>query len=123
MTSLNQSASSAVAEHGTGRSETSFVQQSIPGHAEFSLDDVDLFDEWLVGGDYAQNVLLSLANLVSLDSRHIGRLVTAHKRFSQAGGKLVIHSIRPQAMETVRFLRLDRVLHIAEDRRAAEQLL
>lgn len=118
MTSLHESASAAVAD----KSEMPLVRESFSRDVQLSFDDVESLDEWLAAGDYARNVLLSLHNLTSIDSRCIGSLVTAHKRFCQEGGKLVVHSIRPQAMETVRFLGLDRVLYIADDEVAALRL-
>jgi len=118
MTSLHQSASAAVAD----KSEMPLVRESFSQDAQLIFDDVESLNEWLAAGDYSHNVLLSLNNLTSIDSRCIGWLVTAHKRFCQEGGKLAVHSIRPQAMETVRFLGLDRVLHIADDEAAALRL-
>jgi anti-anti-sigma factor len=118
MTSFHESASAALVD----KSEVPVIRESFSQDAQLSFDDVESFDEWLSAGDYARNVLLSLEDLTSIDSHRIGWLVTAHKRFCQEGGKLAVHSIRPQAMETVRFLGLDRVLHVADDEAAALRL-
>jgi anti-anti-sigma regulatory factor len=88
-----------------------------------SLDDVESFDELLSLGVCTGRVALSLADLKSVESRRIGWLMAVHKRFSEEGGKLVVHSLRPLLMDALRFLRVDRVLHIAADEAAARRML
>ena len=108
MTSVHQSASPVV------ESQVSLAGDDFSQPRQLSFDDVESLDEWLGAGDYSHKVLLSLADLATIDTRRIGWLVTTHKRFVQDGGKLIVHSIRRQAMETVRFLGLDRVLDVAD---------
>ncbi len=119
MTSFHQS---ALADHVARESDVPLAGNSFPQGGQLSFDDIESLDEWLAVGDYSHNVSLSLADLTTIDSGRVGWLVTTHKRFSQEGGRLVVHSIRIQAMETVRFLGLDRVLQIAEDKSAALRL-
>jgi len=80
--------------------------------------------ERLLGRDgYARTVLMSLAQVNLIDSRCMGWLLIVHQRFREAGGKLVVHSIPPHAMEIVEILRFELVFHIAEDEAAALEML
>lgn len=69
------------------------------------------------------DVVLSMADLPHLDARHIGWLLAAHRRFDEAGSRLVLHSVRLRAQESLEFLGLDRVFHIAKDEAAALESL
>jgi len=71
---------------------------------------------------YARRVVLSLADTEYIDSSGLSWLLVCHKRFCQAGGRLVIHSVPPGVMETIRMMRLDRVLYLADDEQAAAKL-
>ncbi len=46
-----------------------------------------------------------------------------HKRLSETGGRLVLHSIPPRTMEIVHILHFDTILHIAENEAAAMEML
>ena len=87
------------------------------------LPDPPPIDDLLGPDGYARNVLLSLAELVLMDTMGMSWLLILHKRFCQAGGRLVIHSVRPQVMEFLGIVRFENVLHIAEDEGAAAALL
>ena len=62
-------------------------------------NDISPFTEPLgkeLGADaYGKNVLLDLHNVEVLDSSGISWLLVCHKRFREAGGKLVLHSVSP----------------------------
>lgn len=80
--------------------------------------------ERVLGPDgYARTVLMSLAEVSLIDSRCMGWLLIIHGRFCKAGGKLVVHSIPPHAMEIVEVFRFELVFHIAEDEAAALEML
>ena len=91
--------------------------------------DVDLAWEQDPMGDllddrgYARRVLLSLNDSDHVDSSGLARLLVWHKRFQEAGGKLVLHSIPIQVMETLRILRMDLVLQLAPDESSALKLI
>lgn len=64
---------------------------------------------------YARVVVLSLAATRFVSSSGLATLLTWHKRFRQAGGRLVLHSITVAVMETLRVMRMERVLTVAPD--------
>jgi anti-anti-sigma factor len=64
---------------------------------------------------YARLVLLSLADAKYIDSSGLAVLLGWHRRFSEGGGKLVVHSIPTQVMDILRILRVEIVLHLAKD--------
>jgi len=68
---------------------------------------------------YARRVLLDLRGAESIDSTGVAWLVTNHGRFERSGGRLVIHTLRPGVAESLAFLRLGSVLHLAGNERAA----
>jgi anti-anti-sigma factor len=72
---------------------------------------------------YNGQVLLSLVETESIDSSGLSWLLECHKRFSGAGGKLVLHSIPPSVMDTMMMMRLELVLRLAEDEPAALEIL
>jgi len=77
----------------------------------------------LLGEDgYSRKVALGMGDVDFVDSSGISWLLVRHKRFRQADGKLVIHSIPATVAEVVKMLRLDLVLHLANDESAAVAL-
>ena len=72
---------------------------------------------------YARRTLLSLSETEYIDSSGLALLLIWHKRFRDAGGKLVLHSVPPHVMETIRILRMELILHLAEDASAAVELV
>lgn len=72
---------------------------------------------------YAQPVVLSMAETRFIDSSGLSWLVICHKRFVQAGGRLVLHSVTPAIMELFKMMRLELVLEIAESEAAAMELV
>ena len=87
------------------------------------IPDLKPFDDVLGPAGYARSVSLSLAQTAFIDTRCLGWMLTVHKRFCQAGGRLVIHSVRPQIMEILTMLRFVEILSIVADEAAALELL
>jgi len=74
-------------------------------------------------GGFSNKVLLSLAETEYIDSSGLWWLLECQKQFAKAGGKLVIHSVPPQVMDTLMMMRLELVLQLAEDESAALDLV
>ena len=72
---------------------------------------------------FARRVMLSLAETRFIDSAGLSWLVVCHKRFCQAGGKLVLHSITPEIFQLLRMMRLDLALYLADNEAAARELV
>jgi anti-anti-sigma factor len=68
---------------------------------------------------YARQVALSLADVDFIDTSGIGWLLARHKRFREAGGRLVIHSVMPMVLEVLKVLRLHTVLELADNESTA----
>ena len=80
--------------------------------------------ESLLGPDgYARRVLISLAEITLIDSICLAWLLVLHKRFREAGGTMVVHSIPPPVMEILALIRFEQGLYLAEDETAAVALL
>lgn len=71
---------------------------------------------------YDRGVLVDLSQAEYIDSSGLAMLLGWHKRLSGAGGKLVLHSIPPQVMDTLKILRMELVLAMARDEAAALSL-
>lgn len=71
---------------------------------------------------YKRTVLLDMSGAELVDSAGLSWLVVQHKRFCDAGGRLVIHSVPFTILETLKVMRLDQVLHVAENESQALQL-
>ena len=111
--------STPLADNPVNQLEVPLIRERLSADGPLSLDDVESFDELLGCGVCAGRVALSLADLKSVESRRISWLAALHQRFCEEGGKLVVHSVSPLLMDALRFLRLDRVLHVADDEAAA----
>jgi anti-anti-sigma factor len=70
---------------------------------------------------YKRRVLFDLSGVDYVDSSGVSWLLTCHKRFREAGGKLILHSITPLVMQVIRVLKLDQVFCIADSARAARE--
>ncbi|OHB81672.1 MAG: hypothetical protein A2V98_06875 [Planctomycetes bacterium RBG_16_64_12] len=64
-------------------------------------------------------VVLSLAKTPFIDSSGLSWLVTTHRRFCEAGGKLVLHSTPPTLLDLLKMMRLELALNLADDESAA----
>ncbi len=71
---------------------------------------------------YSKRVLLGLEGSNFVDSSGVNWLLRCHKRFREAGGKLVLHSASPLVCQTLRVLKLDRVFYLASDLAAARAM-
>jgi anti-anti-sigma factor len=123
VSSFHEPTSAAVADKIVGDSEVPLIGERPSGDRALSFGDVRSLDEMAGPSVYARKAVLSLEDLRSIDSHRIGWLLNLHNRFSEAGGQLVVHSIRPRPMETLRFLHLDRTLHVADDEAGARAVL
>ncbi len=72
---------------------------------------------------YKRTVLLDMSSVELVDSAGMSWLVVQHKRFCDAGGKLVLHSVPFTILETLKVMRLDQVLHVADNESKALQLV
>ncbi|MHC4177472.1 MAG: STAS domain-containing protein [Planctomycetota bacterium] len=74
----------------------------------------------LLGAEgYARRAVLGMADVDFIDTSGIGWLLARHKRFREAGGVLVIHSVVPMVLEVLKVLRLHMVFRLAENEPAA----
>ncbi len=72
--------------------------------------------ETLLGpAGYGRKVLLNLERAEWIDSSGISWLIVNHKRFAQAGGLMVLHSLPPRVAQVLQFCKMDRIFHLAED--------
>ena len=88
-----------------------FVQSTLP--SSDPLSDV------LGQTGYDGKVLLSLADVRLFDSMGLGWLLKCNKRFREAGGTLVIHSIPPVVLDMMKVMGLSQVLKLSEDEQSA----
>jgi anti-anti-sigma factor len=68
---------------------------------------------------FSRKVLLGLEKAKYIDSSGVSWLIRSHKRFQERGGMLVVHSVPPVIRNVLNLLRMDLVLHIAENETAA----
>jgi anti-sigma B factor antagonist len=86
------------------------------------LEHSDPLRDALGSEDFSREVLLDLSEIEYIDSSGIGWLLARHKRFREAGGKLILHSASSAVLDVVRMLRLDTVFLLAEDEATAAVL-
>ena len=77
-----------------------------------------------IGGDaiYTRKVLLDLSKCQYVDSMAIGWLLTCHRKFSERGGALVVHSPSPIVLQILKLMRMELVLHLAATEELAKEL-
>jgi len=85
--------------------------------------DLKPFETLLGPAGYARNVLVSLAEITLIDSICLSWLLILNKRFLEAGGTLVLHSLRPPVTEIMALIRFEHILLIAENEAGALALL
>lgn len=74
----------------------------------------------LLGPDgYRRSVVFDLGKVTYLDSMGVGWLLGCHRRFREQGGRLILHSLQPLALNVIRVLKLDTVLRLVADAPAA----
>jgi anti-anti-sigma factor len=92
---------------------------------ELTMLDVKDADplEALLGADgFGRMVLMDLERTTFLDTAAVGWLIGLHKKFRQAGGRLILHSVPPLIDQMFRLLKLPAVLRVAGDEAAARAL-
>lgn len=72
---------------------------------------------------YAGKVLFDLSAAEFIDSSGVSWLIVCHKRFREAGGRMVLHSLSPLIQPVLKLLKMDKVFDIAADRTAADKLI
>lgn len=88
---------------------------------EFSFHDEPI--QGLIGPEgYRQKVLLGLADARMIDSRGVGWLLHCHRRFQEAGGSLILHSIPPMVENVFQLLKMQLIFKMASDETTAEQM-
>ena len=85
--------------------------------------DKDLFAAEIGASIYSRRVLLDMQESEFLDSSGVSWLLSAHKRFEEQGGKLAMHSMQPVVSNVLKVLRMDQILAIAENDKAALKLV
>lgn len=83
---------------------------------------LDPFRQILGQDVYKRTVLLDMKHSNYLDSMCVGWLLSAHKRFREQGGRLVIHSLQPVASNVISLLKLNTVFQMAGDAQKALEL-
>jgi anti-anti-sigma factor len=92
---------------------------------ELTMLDVEGADplEALIGPDvFGRPVFLDLGRTTYMDTAAVGWLIGLHKKFKQAGGRLILHSIPPLVDQMFQLLKLPAILHVASDEVAARAL-
>jgi anti-anti-sigma factor len=79
----------------------------------------DPVGEVLGPAGYDRKVLLNMAEVRFFDSMGLGWLLKCNKRFREAGGTLVIHSIPPVALDMMKVMGLSQVLKLSDDEASA----
>lgn len=96
-------------------------------HGDITQDrlppDGDPLEKLLGPLGYTRPVFLDLENTPFIDSAGIGWLLSNHKRFTQAGGRLVLHSLTPSVDQVVQLLRLHTIFHLAPNLPAARAMV
>lgn len=82
----------------------------------------DLLVDLLGPGAYTRKVLVDLTRSPMVDSSGIGWMIKANKQFNAHGGLLVVHSYSPMVSNTMKLLKMDKVLHLCPTHREAEAL-
>ncbi|MFI4876294.1 MAG: STAS domain-containing protein [Blastopirellula sp. JB062] len=77
----------------------------------------------LIGLDaYQRTVLLNMQEADLIDSSGVGWLLTCHKRFEEAQGKLILFDMPPIVANVFKLMRLDTFFHIVPNGDAAMRL-
>jgi anti-anti-sigma factor len=79
------------------------------------VTDVEPLSGLLGSAAYRNVVLMDMSEVAALDSSGVNWLLTCHKRMSEAGGRLVLHSLSPIAKSVIKVLNLQTVFSMAGD--------
>lgn len=83
----------------------------------------DAFQDHLGPTAYQQQVLVDLTDVEWLDSSGVSWLLSSLRKFREAGGGLVLHSIPPNVRDVLRVLNLHKTFKIAGSADEAQQLV
>jgi len=79
--------------------------------------------ESTLGVNWASNrVLLGLDKIAFIDSSAIGWLIDCQRKFSEKGGKMVLHSVTPRVRDILDLLQMRQVLNLADNEAAARDI-
>jgi anti-anti-sigma factor len=71
---------------------------------------------------YSRVILLDVSDCDRLDSAGVSWLIRLHRRCTDAGGRLILHSTPPVVAKTLKLLNMQMVLSLAEDLAAARRM-
>jgi anti-anti-sigma factor len=114
--------------------EVKLARQSEEGYERFELmgditangwaqHTVDPFVSQYGDDVYSKKVMIDMSKTLHVDSTGIEWLLTCHRRFSKAGGRLVLHSLTPSTQRLFHMMRMNLVLSIAANENSAKSLL
>jgi anti-anti-sigma factor len=70
----------------------------------------------LLGDDvFHKTILLDMSEVAVLDSSGVNWLLICQKKMGESGGRLVLHSLSPIAMNVIKVLNLQTVFTMADD--------
>jgi anti-anti-sigma factor len=82
------------------------------------------FDESLIDrSDYGRHVMLSLRDVILLNSSGIGMLLKLNRNIAQQGGKMVLLDVPANVRQVLQFMKLGNILPIAESEQKAREML
>jgi anti-anti-sigma factor len=88
----------------------------VKGHGQISKThfggSADPLVELLGAGAFRNTVRFDLASVDYVDSSGIGWLVGSHRRFSEAGGQLVLCRVPPVVEQILKFCGLENFFHV-----------
>jgi anti-anti-sigma factor len=73
-------------------------------------------------GVYSRVILLDVSDCDRLDSAGVSWLIRLHRRCTDAGGRLILHSTPPVVAKTLKLLNMQMVLSLADDLAAARRM-
>jgi anti-anti-sigma regulatory factor len=87
------------------------------------IDHKEPFASTFGDGIFKQHCLLCLNHALYIDSTGVEWLLTAHRRFEEQGGMLVLHSPTDSSRQLLKLMRMDLVLNIVADEASALELI
>ncbi len=81
------------------------------------------FNGLLGESPFSQRVVLDMSDSEYLDSSGVSWLLGTHEHFEEAGGRLVLYSVSPMAMNVLKVLGMHRLFHVASTEQDAAQLM
>jgi anti-anti-sigma factor len=99
------------------------VRMELSGAVSHDPSPTDLFKQ--LGGPavYSRKVMLDLSKCHYVNSGGVAWLLIHHRRFQEAGGKLVLHSASPVVKQIFNLMKMELVLNFCHDEAEAERSL